>query len=370
MGAQLTERGRIEAAIAALEAQREVLGDAVVETALSPLRANLRALSDSESQAPKLRQVSILFTDLVGSTAMGRTLDPEDTHELMDRVLRRFTAIVGERGGRVLKYTGDGLLAAFGANEAQEDDAENAVRAGLTIIEETKHLASDIAGDIHPAGFKVRVGIDTGSVLLGGSLEGESNIRGNAVNLAARMEQSAPEGCLRVSHNTYVHVRGLFNVTEEPPIKVKGIDEPLRTYLVRGAKPRAFRVVTRGIEGIETRMVGRDGELAALQRAFKALYKERSLRAMTVVADAGVGKSRLLYEFENWAEVQPETWFILKGRAQPQTRQRPYGLLRDILAWRFQIADSDTAATARRKLVANLAPVFAAGGGSPAPLFR
>src|ERR1700704_4441773 len=98
MGAELTERGRIEAAIAALEAQREVLGDAVVETALSTLRANLCELTDSESQAPKLRQVTILFIDLVGSTTMWRNLDPEDTHELMDRVLRRFTAIVRERG--------------------------------------------------------------------------------------------------------------------------------------------------------------------------------------------------------------------------------------------------------------------------------
>ena len=185
------------------------------------------------------------------------------------------------------------------------------------------------------------------------------------MNLAARMEQSAPEGGLRISHNTYRQVRGLFDVTEEPAIRVKGIEEPVRTYLVQQAKPRAFRVASRGIEDLETRMVGRDAELSSLQQAFNALHASRARHSLLIVADAGVGKSRLLYEFENWAEVQGNPYVILKGRAQPQARQQPYGLLHEMVAWRFQIADTDTQEAARQKLITGLAPWFAGGDEAP-----
>jgi hypothetical protein len=95
-------------------------------------------------------------------------------------------------------------------------------------------------------GFDVRVGLHTGTVLLGGGVSADGSIRGIAVNIAARMEQSAPTGALRISHDTYRHVRGVFDVEPQPPMQVKGIDEPIVTYLVLRAKPRAFRVVTRG----------------------------------------------------------------------------------------------------------------------------
>ena len=253
----------------------------------------------------------------------------------------------------------------FGADEADEQGAENAVRAGLAIIEQARQLAAEMENQHHIRGFNVRAGIDSGQVLLGAGVDAENSIRGSAVNLAARMEQSAPEGGLRISHNTYRQIRGVFDVSEESAIQVKGIDAPVRSYLVHRAKPRAFRVAARGIEGLETRMVGRDPQLAQLQDAFKALYDKRgkrdkdgSLRSITVVADAGVGKSRLLYEFENWAEARPEVFTLFKGRSQPQTRQQPYGLLRDTLAWWLQIADSDGAEVARQKLAAGLAPLF------------
>lgn len=361
----MSETNNIEAAISALEAQRRALGDAVVDAALKPLREALTAAAKGDAEPPKLKQVSILFIDVAGSTAMESKLDPEEISELMDRALRRFTTIVEDRRGRVFNYTGDGLLAAFGADEAREQDTENAVHAGLDIIGEAARLQADFAKNSLVASFKVRAGIDTGPVLLGGGVDGEHNIRGSAVNLAARMEQSAPVGALRVSHNTYRLVRGLFDVTQEAAIFVKGFDEPLRTYLVQCAKPRAFRVATRGIEGLETRMVGRDRELAALQHAFKALHESHALSVLSVVAEAGVGKSRLLYEFENWAEVQPQTCVLLKGRAQPQTQQQPYGLLRDILAWRFQIADNDSAEDARQKLADAMSPMFAGEGDAP-----
>ncbi len=263
----------------------------------------------------------------------------------------------------MLKYAGDSLLAVFGAPEASEDDPERAVRAGLALLAGAQALAKAVKARHDIAGFNVRVGIHTGQVLLGGGVDAEHSIRGSTVNIAARMEQAAPTGALRISHDTYRHVRGVFDVEPQPPIQFKGIDEPIVTYLVLRAKPRAFRVATRGIEGVDTRMIGRDAELERLQDAFKGLYRQGRLIAVTVVAEAGIGKSRLLYEFQNWAEARPETFHVFEGRAHPQTQSQPYGLLRDVLARQLQIADSDSMEAAKQKIEQGIAPLFIADDG-------
>ena len=186
---------QVEATIAALEAQRALLGDAVVDSATAPLRLVLAALRPPEPAAgQQLKQVSVLFVDVVGSTAMGQQLQPEDIHEVMDGALERFSAIVQANRGRVLQFTGDGMLAAFGADEAHEDDAESAIRAGLGIIEEARRQAPQVRRAHGIPDFNVRAGINTGTVLLGGGVDADGSIRGAVVNIAARMEQSAPAG--------------------------------------------------------------------------------------------------------------------------------------------------------------------------------
>jgi len=356
----MSEREQLEAGIAALQAQRALLGDAVVEMALAPLRAQLSRLDVARrTETQQLRLVSVLFADIVGSTAMGQQLDPEDTHAIMDGALQKFGAVIEAHQGRVLRFMGDGLLAAFGADGAREDDPERAVRAGLALLEEGRLHAAQVALQHGVAGFDVRVGINTGSALVGGGVEAENTAMGMTVNIAARMEQTAPPGGLRISHDTYRHIRGVFDVEEQEPIAVKGRDELLVTYLVQRVKPRAFRVPTRGIDGVATPMVGRCGELTALSQGFEAVLAEHSLQAFTVVGDAGLGKSRLLAEFQNALETHPQSFWLLLGRAQPNGMLRPYGLLRDVVAWRFQIADSDSAELARRKLVDGMAPLFA-----------
>lgn len=175
-----------------------MLGDAVVDVALQPLRAALQALQALPASAAdqRLKQVSVLFIDVVGSTAMGTRLEPEDIHAIMDGALQRFTALIDARHGRVLQYTGDGLLAAFGADDAHENDPELAIRAALDILQETRVLSRQAQAQQGVAGFEVRAGVNTGTVLLGGGVDAEGSIRGAAVNLAARMEQSAPPaGC-------------------------------------------------------------------------------------------------------------------------------------------------------------------------------
>ena len=364
----MTEQQQLEAAIAALEGQRSTLGDAVVEPLLDAARGRLATLNHTAETpaipAQALRQVSILFMDVVGSTLLAQRLDPEAISAVMDDALARGTAVVRAHAGKVLQYAGDNILAAFGADEAREDDAERAVRCGLALLELGRTLGVEVRRMHGHDGFDVRIGIHTGDVLLGGGVDADGSIRGIAVNVAARMEQTAPPGALRISHDAYAQVRGLFEVEAQEPLAVKGVDGLVQSYLVLRAKPRSFRLGSRGIEGVATRMIGRDAELEALQDAFKRLFVNRTLAAVSVVADAGIGKSRLLYEFSAWSDARPESFFLFRGRATPQTQGQPFGLLRDILAWRFQIGDDDSLETARRKMEEGIAPLFVGDDGA------
>ena len=362
-----TERHQLEVTIATLEAQRSVLGNAVVDMSVAPLRARLDALSapsepTPERQSQSLKQVTILFLDIVGSTALSLQLDPEDFHVIVDGVLRRGTKILADHGGKVVSYAGDNIIAVFGGVEASEDAAERAVHAGLGLLEIGGDLQADVLQRFGLDGCNVRVGIHTGAVLLGGGVQADNTISGHSVNVAARMEQTAPPGALRISHTTYSMVRGAFDVEPQPPVTVKGIDEPMLTYLVRRAKPRAFRVSSRGIEGVAIRMIGRQVELEMMQDAFFQLCQQRRLRVLLIVADAGLGKSRLLCEFDSWADIRPEVFTIFRGRANPQSQTQPYGLLRDILAWRYQLLDGDSMLESKRKLETGLSELFSDEG--------
>jgi tetratricopeptide (TPR) repeat protein len=173
---------------------------------------------------------------------------------------------------------------------------------------------------------------------------------GDAVNLAARMEQNAPPGGILISHDTYRHVRGVFDVLPQEPLVVKGKREPVQTYLVQREKPHAWRKGMRGVEGIETRMVGRDAQLLILQDTYLDAIEESGARVVTILGEAGVGKSRLLDEFDNWSELRPEHFWFFKGRASLAAQTVPYQLIRNMLAYRFDILDSDHPATVLGKL--------------------
>ncbi len=353
-------RAELQAVIAALESQRALLGAAIVETALAPLRRELSQLQ-AEVPAQQLKQVSVLFVDVVGSTAMGQRLDPEAIHAVMDSALERFTAAVQAHHGRVLQYTGDGMLAAFGTVTAGEEDATDAVRAGLDIVAAAHDHAPRVRTEFGVADFNVRAGIHTGRVLLGGGMDAQGSIRGATLNIAARMEQSAPVGRLRISHDTWRLVRGLFDMQEQAPIQVKGVDEPLRSWLVGRERPRALRVPTRGIEGMDTRMVGRNAELAALCQALDDVAREGRSRAVTVLGEAGLGKSRLLLEFQNQIDPVHRSAWLLASRADPRSASRPYGQLRDVLCGQLQITEGDAPQAARDKLQQGLMPLLPEG---------
>jgi hypothetical protein len=214
--------------------------------------------------------------------------------------------------------------------------------------------------------FNVRAGVHTGRVLLGGGVDADGSIRGATVNVAARMEQSAPPGRLRISHDSWRHVRGIFEFVEQAPISVKGVAEPLRSYLVERVVPAALRESPRGVEGVQTRMVGRDAELQLLQRSFDAAVAEQRARAVTVVGEAGLGKSRLLAEFQQSLDLS-RCWLLL-GRAHPRSALQPYGVLRNMLQRHLHISEADAPDFARHKLVKALSPLFADEGEAPVHL--
>ena len=280
------ERNRLRAAIAAIEAQRARLGDAA-ELALASLHAQLAALKVEQS----LRQASVLFVDVVGSTALINGLTPEDAHQAMDPALAEFTAIVRRQEGRVLQYAGDSLLAAFGVECVREDDALRAVRAALAILAAAQRHAAHLRRR-YQREFAVRAGIHTGPVLLGAGVDGEASLRGLTVHLAARMEQTAPAGRLRISRATWKLVQHAFVAEPQPLLVIKGEAAALETYLVGRERVAGER----GMVRVVTPCFGRESELAELCEAWS---RARCGGAPTrlVTGEAGIGKSRLLAEF-------------------------------------------------------------------------
>lgn len=341
----------IEDAIAKIEAQRKMLGEEAYEAALASMREKLSVLQAANQPAEQQRKyVSMLFADIVGSSQMSQHLDPEEVLDIIDQALKTLARPVEEYGGHVTRFMGDGFKAVFGYPIAQEDDAERAVRAGLDILSTAREYAQHLKEKLGIDEFKVRVGINTGLVAVGGLTEAEDTVMGSTVNLAARMESAAPPDNLLISYNTYRHVRGLFEVIPLEPIQVKGFDDPIPVYLVKHAIPRAFSIDTRGVEGIETQMIGREPEMKYLRDAFDTIIEDGEGQVITIIGEAGVGKSRLLQEFQNWIGSQPQETVRFIGRARQETQGLPYALFRDVITFQFKIQDDESAATVRKKV--------------------
>ena len=327
----------------------------------------------SQPSAEQLKQVTVLFADLYGFTALAEPLDAEEMSEAMRELWNRVDAAVLDHGGTVDRHMGDQMMALWGDRVAHEDDPAHAVRAALRMQRDVAGFVSanltglfGLGGETSPL---MRVGINTGAVLLSASGFGGTSLTatGAAVNVANRLGQAAPLGGVLISHDTYRQVRGLFDVRETELPNVRGGGEPVRTYLVEREKPRAFRIQTRGVEGVETRMVGRQAELARMRDALATVLEDRELEALTVVGEAGLGKSRLLYEFSSEVELLGEPLQVFNGRAGQRTRGLPFALVRDVFSLRFGIHDSDAPAAARAKFERGMTELF---GEGPEALMR
>lgn len=352
---------QLEQAISSLEAQRSTLGDAVVDLALGAMQQRLNTL---RAQAPTRRQISVLFLDIVNSSSLSRQLDPEDIHKIFDGMLSRCTSIVLQYGGRAIQYAGDSLMAGFGTEQANEGDAEQAVHCGLALLSEGEKLAQQMEKDYNFKGSGVRVGIHTGPVLLGSGADAVTTIRGATVNLAARMEQSAPIGKLRISQDTWLLVRGTFEFSSQPPMQVKGYDQPIHSWLVTKPLRQKFLLAGRGVTGLSTPLFGREAELEQLINLINDTATSGTQNILTIIANPGLGKSRLLQEFTQYLKFKNLKTTLLQGRAHPQSQMQPYGLLRNIVLSLSGVADSDSGNIAKQKIVSTLSPLLTTTGES------
>jgi len=350
----MTEIEQLETISRALDTadQRATWGAATVELALAVWReriAELTANATSDAE-PQRRQITVLFADVSGFTAMSETMDAEDVATTMNALWRRLDGAIIAHGGKINQHIGDAVMALWGVEQAQETDAAQAVRAALAMHHEIQDFNTTSANRRYA--LQMRIGINSGLALLSNvGRAGEFTIIGDTVTLAPQLEHAAPVGGVLIAHETMRRVRGLFDMDDHVPLIPKGKTEPIETHTVKRARLHAFRLGTRGVEGVETHLIGREAELAQLQTAMLAVVEKRQRQALTVFGESGIGKTRLLYEFSAWAGRLPQHWRLLKGRSDQATARLPYALWRDIFSFRFEIQDSDSLTIAREKFV-------------------
>ena len=294
--ATLTADDLSELGVASLGHRRKLL-DAIAALRADGLPRRPRRPSRRRARLPRRhreaerRQLTVMFADLVGSTALSARLDPEEMREVLRAYQNAVTGEIARVDGHVAKLMGDGVLAYFGWPRAHEDEAERAVRAGLAIVEAVGRLAT-------PAGepLAARVGIATGLVVVG-DLVGEGAAREEAVvgetpNLAARLQEAAAPGAVVVADGTRRLLGEVFELRELGPTRLKGFAHPVRGFQVLGERPAGSRFEARR-SGRPLPMVGRDQELAlVLERWRQAAAGEG--QAVLLVGEAGIGKSRLV----------------------------------------------------------------------------
>src|SRR6516165_10363805 len=261
------------------------------------------AESRSSSLTVERRHLKVLFCDLVGSTEIAARLDPEEWREIVADYHRAAAQAIERFGGHVAQYFGDGVMAYFGYPEAHDNDAERAPRAGLAILEAISRLNQP---STRPE-LLVRIGIDSGSVVVGASAGKDADVFGDTPNIAARVQAAAEPGTVVIPDTTQRLVSGLFVVAQLGAQALKGIEWPVQLYRV--IQPSAVRgrleaaAATRGL----TPFVGREDELRLLTNRWQRLLEGEG-QVVAVIGEAGIGKSRLVQQFRQQITTTPHTW--------------------------------------------------------------
>ena len=293
------------------------------------------------------RVITMLFCDVKGSTAAAEKVDPETWTEIMNGVFEYMIRPIYKYEGLVPRLMGDAILAFFGAPITHEDDPQRAVLAGLEIQEGIRSYAEGIRLQ-HGLEFGLRVGINTGLVVvgeIGSDLRMDYTAIGDAINLAARMEQTAAVGTIQISEETYKLVAPFFELEPLGEVEVKGKSAPVKTYRVLRAKSTPGTL--RGLEGLSSPLVGRDLQLDLLDRRLRRLEKGAG-SFVAVVGEAGLGKSTLIAELKKSHKDAGYQW--LRGDALSYTRSISYFPWRQIIRQSIDALDVDSPAQVREKL--------------------
>ena len=297
------------------------------------------ALGSAAAPAREERKVvTILFTDLVGSTARAERLDPEDVRATLSAYYAQLRAELERHGGTVEKFIGDAVMAIFGAPVAHEDDAERAVRAALAI--------RDSVGEE----LEIRTAVHTGEALvaLGArTVEGEGMVSGDVVNTAARLQSAAPVNGILVGEGTYRATRHAIDYRDAPAVEAKGKAEPVRVWEALAARSRFGSDVE---QKLRTPLVGRARERALLADTLARARTEQSAQLVTLVGVPGIGKSRLVAELFQITEADPDLISWRQGRSLPYGERVSFWALGEIVKAHAGILESDDTATAEEKL--------------------
>jgi predicted ATPase/class 3 adenylate cyclase len=311
-----------------------------------------KILTSKNALEGERKQVTVLFADLKGSMELLADRDPEEARKILDPVLERMMEAVHRYEGTVNQVMGDGIMALFGAPLAHEDHAVRACYAALRMQEAVSRYAED-ARRAHGVSVQIRVGLNSGEVVvraIGSDLHMDYTAVGQTTHLAARMEQLANPGRILLTPSTLELVEGFVAVKSLGPVPVKGLADAVEVYEVTGAGPARTRLQAVARRGL-TRFVGREAELEQLRRA-QGLAGTGHGQVAAVVGEAGVGKSRLLYEFTHSHRLQG--WLVLESASVSYGKATSYLPVIDLLKGYFKIQDRDDVREIREKVTGKL----------------
>ena len=336
------------------------------------LLAKLENARRDGAMAGERRIVTMLFCDVKGSTAAASRLDPEEWADIMNGAFEYMIRPVYKYEGIIARLMGDAILAFFGAPITHEDDPQRAILAGLEIVAGIKPYREQVRRQ-WGFDFDVRVGINTGLVVVGAvgsDLRMEYTALGDAINLAARMEQTAMPGTVQIAEPSHKLVAPLFDFEDLGRIEVKGKDEPVQVYRVLHPKAQPGRL--RGLIGLESPLVGRDAEMQALRAAIVDLRQGRG-QIVSIMGEAGLGKSRLVAELRQepvLSSGEKAASYWLEGHCLSYQTATPYAPFVELFNRHFELRDdqagaekydrlSDRIAAAGAERVNDVAPFLA-----------
>ena len=330
-------------------------------TALSPASQPTGApASTPEAPPEERRQATVLFADLSGYTAAAERMDPEAVKALVDRTLRVLGEEIERFGGSIDKFIGDNVMGVFGAPVAHEDDPERAVRAGLA-MQEAMEGANRQSREKYGVGFSLRVGINSGEVMAG-AVGDRYTVMGDAVNVAARLQAAGRPDSVTVGESTYRSTREAVSYERLEPLTLKGKEEPVPAWEATGvlAEPR------RGAGRAQTPLIGREEEAGLLASLAERVEQEGRPYLVTVLGQAGVGKSRLLRELMTNLAGSDDPPTIRRGQCPPYGAGIAYWALAEVLNDEFEIRDTDAPEAAWEKLRTGVTELMKELGDEPA----
>jgi len=290
--------------------------------------------------------VTVLFADVIGSTALSEGLDPERLGTVLDAYFKAMAEVIAVWGGTVEKFIGDAIVAVFGVPTVREDDAERALRAALEMLTRLDQLNGQLQ-DVHGISLEIRIGVNTGEVLAATKSGLDQRlVAGDAVNIAARLQAAAEPGTVLVGERTWRTAQRSFTFAEPVAISVKGIGQPIRTRRLIGALAEGRT----GVEGLRAPMVGRQTELQVLVSVLDDVISSGRPRLVTVTGQAGVGKSRLVGEFASLAQGRVREARRLRGRCLAAGQGITYWALAEILRSACRISLDDPVDVSQQKL--------------------